>query len=249
MNYSRPIILGLVFSCISTAALAQGKRIQIPTDEKSILPKYDLSGFYHLMKQKKVKEATALIDRLQIAYPEEQEIERHFVMMFICQERDSEVVSRAAQYVQMPQVKNWLGVPKAKLNLQIRTGIATYSAKSKPVHLRQVAELQNAYSQILTGPSASEWVKLGFLNRVFKDDPNNPEAICHLFGTMSNAECVSKMRTFSLDRLWAAYARGNPYSSQRVLKNLIETKNWMTSHPNGVPYAWRDSTTVLPPKK
>lgn len=249
MKNSRSITLGLIFACLSNLAVAQGgKRIEIPTDPKAILPKYDLSGFYSLLRQGKIVQATTLIDRLQIAFPKEQEIERHFVMLFICQERDSELVGRASQYVDMPQVVSWLEVPMTKLAWQSPLVPGSTSAKSRLVRAQQGEQLRHAYSQILQGAGAREWVRLGFLNRVFKDDPTNPEAICYLFGTMSNAEAVSKMRTFSLDRLQAASARGNQYSSQRVLNDLIEVKKWMTTHPSGVPYRWRDSTTVQPVK-
>ena len=239
MNCPRITILSLIFVCVSSFALGQAKRIEIPTKENSILPKYDLSGFYRLVRQGKVKDATALIDRLQIAFPEEQEIERNFVMLLICQGRDAEVVSRAAEYVHMSPVKEWLEVPKTKLRLEARGTSARYSSKPNQMNIRETEQLQRAYSQILDGSGVNEWIKLGFLNRVLKDDPNNPEGICNLFGTLPKAEAVAKMKAFSLDRLQAAYARGNPYSTKRVLRELIEIKKWMTKNPSGIPYRWQ----------
>lgn len=247
MNIYRTLAISLLAFGLGSTILAQKDRHSLFADEKKVKSaRVDLSGFRSLLRQGKIKEATTLIDRLQVNYPEEQEVERYFVMLFICQERDAEVIARASQYVQMPELQAWLEIPKAKLSLRKLEAPAGANAKPQTANTAatQTSPLQKAYSQTLLSSNSKEWVKYGFLNRVFKDDPNNPEAICILFGTMSNAECVSKMKSFSLERLQTASNRANPNSSQKVLKKLIETKKWMTKNPNSIPYMWREATTT-----
>jgi hypothetical protein len=226
MIYHRLIALSLFASgfSVSVQAQIQNRKIQFPINEKAILPKANLSGFYSLVRQGKLKDATALVDHLQTVFPEEQEVERNFIMLFICQDRDSEVVSRASKFVEIQQLREWMEIPVAKLKL--KKLFSSTSVPAKPVNIKatQANPLQQAYSRTLVGSNWNEWVRFGCLNRVLRDDPTNPEGICCLFGTLSNEECLSKMRTFSLQRLEAAAFRADPSSNQKILRKYIEIK-------------------------